>query len=64
MESIWVLSAALPMYQQHGLDTYAAETLFACLIGIVLVLIAMPWRYFWQQFVMAKGERWRDANDG
>jgi hypothetical protein len=33
-------------------------------MGIVLVLIAMPWRFFLQQYVMATGERWRNASGG
>ena len=56
---IWVLGTALPLYLRDGLDQYATETLFACLLGIVLVPIAMPWRYFWQQYATASSERWR-----
>ena len=37
---IWVLAFAVPMALDTGLDTYAKDTLFACVIGLVLVPLA------------------------
>ncbi|NKF20983.1 hypothetical protein [Solimonas marina] len=59
---IWVGASALPMWWHQGLDAYAAETLFACLMGIVLVPIAVPWRYVVAHYVAAPGDRWRRAS--
>jgi hypothetical protein len=56
---IWVLAFALPMSLQGGLDEYASETLFACLIGVVLVPIAVPWGYVLDRYVRAPGDPWR-----
>lgn len=56
---IWVVASALPMWLGPGLDEYASETLFACLIGVVLVPIAIPWGYAVNHYMRAPGERWR-----
>lgn len=47
---IWVLGFALPMALMDGLDPYASETLFACVIGLVLVPLALPWRYIKKRY--------------
>ena len=58
---IWVVASAWPMWAGPGLDTYASETLFACLMGIILVPLALPWDYVFQQYLRASGSRWRKA---
>lgn len=48
---IWVLGFAWPGWVSTGLDSYAKATLFACLIGVILVPIALPWRYVYRQYI-------------
>lgn len=59
-KTIWVCASAVPMYFGPGLDAYASETLFACLIGVVLVPVVMPWGDVFTHFVKAPGARWRN----
>jgi hypothetical protein len=33
--------------------------LISCLVGVVLVPIAIPWGYVFKQYVMAPGDPWR-----
>jgi hypothetical protein len=56
---IWVLASALPMWLGPGLDKYASETLFACLMGVVIVPIVIPWGYVLRHYVRAPAEPWR-----
>jgi hypothetical protein len=56
---VWVLAFGLPAWRHGRLDDYAAETLFACLMGVVLVPLVIPWRHAWRRFVAAPGDRWR-----
>ena len=56
---IWVVASALPMYLGPGLDAYASETLFATMMGVVLVPLVIPWGYAWRHYVRAPGEPWR-----
>ena len=55
---IWVFGSALPMWLHGELDAYASDTLFACLMGVILVPIAMPWPYVFARFVRAPAEPW------
>ncbi|CAN5606429.1 hypothetical protein BH18VER1_BH18VER1_06790 [soil metagenome] len=56
---IWVVAFALRMWLHQGLDAYASETLLACLMGVILVPLVMPWGYVFRHYVAAKGEPWR-----
>lgn len=58
-KGIWVVASALPLWRGPGLDAYAAETLFACLMGVVLVPIAIPWSYVLNHYLRAPGDPWR-----
>jgi hypothetical protein len=55
---IWVLVFGLPLWSAQTLDPNTRETLNACLMGIVLVPLAMPWGYVFRQYVKAPGDRW------
>jgi hypothetical protein len=58
---IWVVAFALRMWLAGGLDDYASETLFACMMGVVLVPIVMPWGYVFRHYFKAPGDPWRQA---
>jgi hypothetical protein len=58
---IWVVAFALRMWLVTGLDEYASQTLFACLMGVLLVPIVMPWSYVFKHYIHAAGEPWRPS---
>ena len=60
-KSIWVLAFGLPLWLNNRLDAGTSETLFNCLLGILLVPIAIPWGYTFQQYFRAAGDRWSNA---
>lgn len=55
----WVIAFALPVKIQTGLDEYAAGVLFACVMGIILTPIAIPWGYVYQHYIKAAADPWR-----
>jgi hypothetical protein len=55
---IWVAAFAIPLWLSKGLDAYAEETLFACLMGVVLVPIVLPWGYVLRHYVLERGNTW------
>ncbi len=59
---IWIVASGIPMWLGPGLDEYASETLFATLMGVVLVPIVIPWGYVLTHYVRAPGDRWRRAD--
>ena len=60
---IWVVAFALPVWLHGQLDAYASETLFACIMGVVLVPIVIPWRYVFGQYARAAAEPWHAPKD-
>ena len=56
---IWVLGTALPLWRAGSLDDYGRHTLFACMVGVVLVPLALPWAHIWHRYVRAPAEAWR-----
>ena len=58
-KAIWVLAIGLPLWRTGQLDPATRETWQACLMGLVIFPIAIPWRYAIQQYLIAAGDRWR-----
>ena len=65
-KSIWLLVFGLPLVLSGQLGRETTETLFACLLGVVLVPLVTPWGYVLERFVRAPGDRWgkREATRG
>jgi hypothetical protein len=55
---LWVVVYGVPLWLAGQLTPGTSETLFACLMGVVLVPLALPWRYIWTNYVPATGDRW------
>ena len=59
---IWILAFGLPLSLSGGLDPNISfggtETLIACLVGVVLVPLVMPWGYVFKHYLKAPGDRW------
>ena len=60
-KTIWMLAIGLPRRSAGPLDTATAETFFAVLMGVVLVPLVLPWRYVWENYIKAPGDRWGRA---
>ncbi|HUG97565.1 MAG TPA: hypothetical protein VMQ83_00130 [Gammaproteobacteria bacterium] len=58
---IWVVAFALSPWLTGELDAARQQTLFDCLLGIVLVPIVVPWGYVYRHYVKAPGDRWRNS---
>jgi hypothetical protein len=63
-KSIWVLAFGLPRWLNNQLDPNTQETLFACLMGIALVLLVMPWGQAFRHYLKATGDRWGSDRSG
>src|SRR5215207_7033364 len=61
-KSIWILAFGLPLSLSGGLDPNISfggtETLIACLVGVVLVPLVMPWGYVLKHYLKVPGARW------
>lgn len=55
---IWLVAVARPLWSAGRIDADTAETVTACLIGAVF-LVVIPWRYVFAHYVARPGDRWR-----
>lgn len=58
-KSIWLIAVAYPLWSAQQIDADTMETVKACLMGIVLFPIAMPWPYVRAKYVKMPGDRWK-----
>ena len=65
-KAIWLLVFGLPLLPSGQLGPETTETLTACLMGVVLVPLVMPWGYALKHYLRAPGDRWgkREAIKG
>ena len=55
---IWLSVVALPAVVAGDVDGAMRSVISSCSI-VVIVFAVVPWRYVWQHYVTAKGDRWR-----
>jgi hypothetical protein len=60
-KAIWLLSFGLPLVITHQLTPDTRETLIACIPGVVLVPLVLPWRYVIDKYIREPGDRWRNS---
>jgi hypothetical protein len=58
-KSIWLLAFALPLYTSGQMDADTSESVFACMMGVILTPLVIPWKYVWSQYAVMPGDRWK-----
>ena len=56
-KSMWLLLIALPRWIDGTLDGQTSQTVIDCLVGVILVPLALPWRYVVANYVTRSGDR-------
>lgn len=56
---LWLLATAWPAWRAGTLGEYGHEVWFACMVGVVLVPLAVPWGHVWRHYLRGPGEPWR-----
>jgi hypothetical protein len=56
-KTFWLLIVPLPQWLAGHVDASLKPSIFACSM-VVLVYLAIPWRYMLAQYAMAAGARW------
>ncbi len=57
-KAVWLVGIALPLSLEGRLPENFRETAFACLFGVVLVPIVIPWRYVAEHYFKNSADRW------
>lgn len=60
-KSIWILAIGLPLWSGNRLTGATRETWFACLMGLVIFPLVIPWKYAFANYVRRPGDRWRST---
>jgi hypothetical protein len=55
---IWLSVVAAPKLAAGDMDAATQEVMVSCLT-VVIIFAVVPWRHVWQQYVVARGDRWR-----
>ena len=58
-KAIWLVAIAWPLWSAHPIDADTAETVKACLMGVVIFPLAIPWPYVIANFVRKPADRWK-----
>ena len=60
-KAIWVTAFGIPLWLTHQMDPATADTMKACLMGVVLMPLVLPWPYVIRHYIQASGDPWRGA---
>jgi hypothetical protein len=55
---IWLATVAAPRAVAGDVDAATQDVAINCSL-VIVILAVTPWRYVWQQYATAKGDRWR-----
>jgi hypothetical protein len=61
-KTLWLMLVALPEWLAGHVDEAIKPSIFAVSL-VVLVYLAIPWKYVLTHYVTAPGDRWRFARD-
>lgn len=56
--ALWLVADALPLLSTHRVDALAAGTIQDCVIALVILPVAIPWRYVRANYMSKRGDRW------
>jgi hypothetical protein len=59
-KAIYLLAFALPLWRANAIDAATAEDIKSVLFVVILVPL-IPWKFVFANYVMKRGDRWRDS---
>ena len=57
-KSIWLIAICYPVWSAHQMDADTWESVKACLMGVILMPVVIPWRFVLANYVARPGDRW------
>lgn len=58
-KAIWLVTVALPLWRADAISAPFAETIRDSVIGVIVMMLAIPWPHVFRQWIARKGDRWR-----
>jgi hypothetical protein len=63
-KAMWLLLIALPRWMNGTIDASTSQTVIDCLVGVVLVPLALPWGYVVANYLKRPADRWTSVGPG
>jgi len=57
-KTMWLMIVPFPQWMAGHIDESIKPSIFACSM-VVLVYLAIPWRYVFAHYAIPRGDRWR-----
>lgn len=57
-KAIWLLAIGIPLWRGGRLDGANLQTFQDCAVGVVLMVVILPWPYVFARYVRRQGDRW------
>ncbi|OYU25453.1 MAG: hypothetical protein CFE41_21265 [Burkholderiales bacterium PBB2] len=58
-KTLWILLIAVPLWRAGALTPGVESSFYACLMGVVLTPLVLPWRYIAHHYFRKSAERFR-----
>lgn len=58
-KAIWLLAIGWPLWRAGAVTPAVHESALAVAVGVVLMLLVLPWRHVWHHYVAKAAECWR-----
>lgn len=59
-KTVWIVAFAYPLWQRGAMTPGVEESFYACLAGVVITPLVLPWRYIAHHYFSKPGQRWRN----
>ena len=59
-KTVWIVGFAYPLWQRGAMTPAVEESFYACLAGVVITPLVLPWRYIAHHYFSKPGQRWRN----
>ena len=57
-KAIWILAIGVPLQSAGALDAATRASMFDCIFGVVILMVAIPWGYVVRNYVRNAGDPW------
>lgn len=62
-KTIWIVAIAIPIWMAGRMNPETMETVVACMMGVILCPLVIPWGYVWRNYVKKPADRWTPASN-
>lgn len=58
-KAIWLITIAFPLWRAQQIDLETSGSINACVMGVIICAVTIPWPYVLAKMVREPGDRWK-----